>query len=92
MIFSDSIKSNLLFGRPFETKAYEEALTMSCLADDLKLLPKGDQTVVGERGVTLSGGQRARLALARALYADADIYLLDDPLSAVDAKVARIIF
>ena len=56
------------------------------------MLPDGDLTLVGERGVTLSGGQKARVSLARALYADADIYLLDDPLSAVDATVGRHIF
>ena len=59
---------------------------------DLEILEKGDQTIVGERGITLSGGQKARLALARALYFDADIYLLDDPISAVDSKVARKIY
>jgi ATP-binding cassette subfamily C (CFTR/MRP) protein 4 len=55
----------------------------------LELFEQGDQTVVGERGITLSGGQKARLSYARALYADADIYLLDDPISAVDSKVAK---
>jgi ATP-binding cassette subfamily C (CFTR/MRP) protein 4 len=56
------------------------------------LLENGDETLVGERGITLSGGQKARLALARALYANGDIYLLDDPISAVDAKVAKEIY
>ena len=56
------------------------------------MLPHGDQTLVGERGVTLSGGQRARVSLARALYDDADVYLLDDPLSAVDPAVGRHLF
>ena len=65
---------------------------MSCLKADFEILPEKDQTVVGERGITLSGGQKARLILARALYTDADIYLLDDPISAVDAKVAKQIF
>lgn len=65
---------------------------MSCLNIDLEILEKGDQTVVGERGITLSGGQKARLALARALYFDADIYLFDDPISAVDSKVAKKIY
>ena len=62
------------------------------MEEDIKLLEKGDETVVGERGMTLSGGQKARLSLGRALYSDADIYLLDDPLSAVDAKVGRKIY
>lgn len=65
---------------------------MSCLKKDFKTLTKGELTIVGEKGITLSGGQKARLALARALYGDADIILLDDPLSAVDSKVAKKIF
>lgn len=60
-----------------------------CLESDFKLFPNRDQTEVGERGITVSGGQKARLSLARAVYSRADIYLLDDPISAVDAKVAR---
>ncbi|XP_033106047.1 multidrug resistance-associated protein 4-like, partial [Anneissia japonica] len=59
---------------------------------DFEILPKGDMTMIGERGVTLSGGQQARVNLARALYKDADIYVLDDPLSAVDTKVGKQIF
>jgi ATP-binding cassette subfamily C (CFTR/MRP) protein 4 len=55
-------------------------------------MPDGDSTLIGDRGVSLSGGQRARISLARALYMDADIYLLDDPLSAVDASVGRHLF
>lgn len=62
---------------------------MTCLIDDLNLMPHGDETIVGERGVTLSGGQKARVALARAIYSDSDVYLLDDPLSAVDVEVGR---
>jgi ATP-binding cassette subfamily C (CFTR/MRP) protein 4 len=62
------------------------------LESDFKLFPQGDRTEVGERGITVSGGQKARLSLARAVYSRADIYLLDDPISAVDAKVARKIY
>ena len=62
------------------------------LLHDLDLLPHGDQTLVGDNGVTLSGGQKARVGLARAVYADADVYLLDDPLSAVDTHVGRELF
>ena len=62
------------------------------MSSDFKLLTQGDQTVVGEKGITLSGGQKARVALARALYVDADIYLLDDPISAVDSRVAQDLF
>ena len=62
------------------------------ILQDIKLLPEGDLTLVGERGVTLSGGQKARVNLARAVYRQADVYLLDDPLSAVDAAVSRHLF
>ncbi len=65
---------------------------MSCLDAALKILEDGDQAIVGQRGITLSGGQKARLSLARALYFDADIYLFDDPISAVDSKVAKKIY
>ena len=68
---------------------YNRAVTLSCLKYDFEILPQKDQTIVGEKGITLSGGQKARLVLARALYGNADIYLFDDPLSAVDAKVAK---
>lgn len=73
-------------------RRYREVLRLCCLDKDLENLPDGDQTLVGERGSTLSGGQRARVNLARALFYDADIYLLDDPLSAVDSSVAKYIF
>ena len=67
--------------------------SMPChLFQDLEIMPHGDSTLIGDRGVSLSGGQRARVSLARALYTDADIFLLDDPLSAVDAAVGRHIF
>ncbi len=92
IIFSDTVKSNVIFGKQFDQQRYDSAVRMSCLKDDFNLLPEGDQTVVGERGTTLSGGQKARVSLARALYSDADIYLMDDPISAVDAKVAKQIF
>ena len=71
---------------------YKKVLEMSCLSTDLEILKNGDKTIVGERGINLSGGQKTRLALARALYFDADIYLLDDPISAVDSKVAKSIY
>lgn len=73
-------------------RRYREVLRLCCLDRDLANLPEGDLTLVGERGTSLSGGQRARVNLARALFYDADIYLLDDPLSAVDSSVAKYIF
>jgi len=89
IIFSMNVRDNILFGKAFDQKMYDYVLHASCLESDLEILDAGDQTMVGEKGITLSGGQKARLALARALYADADIYIFDDPISAVDAKVAR---
>ena len=89
MIFSATIKENIIFEREFNEKQYKKAIEAACLEPDLVILEDGDNTVVGEKGMTLSGGQKARVAFARALYSDADIYLLDDPLSAVDSKVAK---
>merc|ERR1719150_364637 len=71
---------------------YNQVVEACALTSDLKLLSNGDMTEIGERGVTLSGGQKQRVNLARALYSDMDIYLLDDPLSAVDPKVGNDIF
>ncbi|XP_067942774.1 ATP-binding cassette sub-family C member 10-like [Watersipora subatra] len=87
-----TIRENILMGSQMQWMRYNEALECSALADDVKNLPDGDKTEVGENGVTLSGGQRARLTLARAIYQDLDVYFLDDPLAAVDAKVSRHIF
>ncbi|KAN0064818.1 hypothetical protein ACQY0O_001875 [Thecaphora frezii] len=87
-----SIRDNILFGLRYEPEFYQRVLEACALTQDLSILPDGDRTEVGERGVSLSGGQRARVALARACYARADIYLLDDPLAAVDAHVGAHIF
>uniref|UniRef100_A0A452TJ18 ATP-binding cassette sub-family C member 10 n=1 Tax=Ursus maritimus TaxID=29073 RepID=A0A452TJ18_URSMA len=83
-----TIRDNILFGKTFDAELYKEVLEACALGDDLRILPAGDQTEVGEKGVTLSGGQRARIALARAVYQEKELYLLDDPLAAVDAEVA----
>ncbi|KAJ3256052.1 hypothetical protein HK103_005735 [Boothiomyces macroporosus] len=91
-ILSGSIKENILFGREYNEKWFREVVHACALERDFQLFPFGEHTVVGERGVTLSGGQRARIDLARAVYSNADIYLLDDPLSAVDTKVGRHLF
>ena len=92
VIFSESIRSNVVFGAEFNEKKYWAVLKKSCLIEDLKLFEAGDEALIGERGANLSGGQKARLALSRALYLDANIYLFDDPISAVDAKVGKHIF
>ncbi|KAG0046289.1 hypothetical protein BGZ83_008529 [Gryganskiella cystojenkinii] len=86
-IMNCSVKDNILFGKPLDQHKYERVLEACCLRQDLDMLPAGDQTEIGERGINLSGGQKQRVSMARAAYADADIYLLDDPLSAVDAHV-----
>lgn len=91
-LFVGSVKQNILFGQEYNIIKYQEVIKVCALERDLKLFPYGDRTIIGERGVSLSGGQRARINLARAIYKEADIYLLDDPLSAVDAHVGKQIF
>ena len=91
-VFSGTVRDNVLFGEPFDQNRYNLTLQVCDLIKDLQRFPDGDLTVVGERGTVLSGGQQARVELARAVYSNADIYLLDDPLSAVDSKVGNDIF
>ena len=91
-VFSGTIRENILFGQPYDEDKYRFTIEACALKEDIQQFPDSDQTIVGERGAVLSGGQRARVSLARAVYADADLYLLDDPLSAVDFKVGQHIF
>ncbi|XP_057334742.1 ATP-binding cassette sub-family C member 4-like isoform X2 [Microplitis mediator] len=91
-LFTGTVRENILFGLDYDKTRYEEVTKVCSLLRDFKQLPNGDMTIVGERGASLSGGQRARVNLARAIYRPADLYLLDDPLSAVDARVARRLF
>ncbi|XP_022172982.1 multidrug resistance-associated protein 4-like isoform X2 [Myzus persicae] len=91
-IFSGSVRQNILFGSPMDKERFKQVIDVCALKSDLDQFPLGDETVVGERGITLSGGQRARINLARAVYKQADIYLLDDPLSAVDVRVGKHLF
>lgn len=91
-LFSGTVRQNILFGQHMNKKRYVTVVKKCALERDFELLPHGDKTVVGERGASLSGGQRARISLARAVYRKADIYLLDDPLSAVDTHVGRHLF
>lgn len=88
-IINATVKENILFGHKFEPEFYEKAITVCQLKPDLDILPDGDETLVGEKGISLSGGQKARLSLARAIYARADVYIFDDILSAVDAHVGE---
>lgn len=84
-----TIRENITFGKQYNQKVYDEVVYACSLQSDLSILPAGDLTEVGEKGITLSGGQKARINLARAVYADKDIILLDDVLSAVDARVGK---
>ncbi|KAL9833557.1 ATP-binding cassette sub-family C member 3 isoform 2-T2 [Geothlypis trichas] len=87
-----TLKDNILFGQAPNEEKYQDALEACALKADLEVLPGGDQTEIGEKGINLSGGQRQRVSLARAVYSSSDIFLLDDPLSAVDSHVAKHIF
>ncbi|XP_060517596.1 ATP-binding cassette sub-family C member 4-like [Cylas formicarius] len=91
-LFVSNVRQNILFGAPYVRARYKEVVRACALERDFQQLSHGDKTLVGERGTALSGGQRARVALARAVYREADIYLLDDPLSAVDAHVGKHLF
>jgi ATP-binding cassette, subfamily C (CFTR/MRP), member 1 len=84
-----TVRNNILFGTEFDQGRYDRVISDCALAADFEMLPNGDATEIGERGITVSGGQKARINIARAAYNDADILLLDDPLSAVDAHVGR---
>ncbi|KAI8342382.1 multi drug resistance-associated protein MRP [Chlamydoabsidia padenii] len=91
-VMNATVRENITFGHRFDPEFYDRVLEACSLKSDIQILSAGDQTEIGERGINLSGGQKARVSLARAVYARADIYLLDDPLSAVDAHVGRHIF
>ncbi|KAG8237459.1 hypothetical protein J437_LFUL017639, partial [Ladona fulva] len=91
-IFNETLQENILFGLPYNEQRYKATIAACGLKRDLELLSNGDLTEIGENGYNLSGGQKQRVSLARAVYSDRDIYLLDDPLSAVDANVASYIF
>ncbi|XP_070185918.1 multidrug resistance-associated protein 1-like isoform X2 [Littorina saxatilis] len=87
-----TVRDNVLFNNEFHQQEYDKIIHACALQQDLDMLPAGDETEIGEKGINLSGGQKQRVSLARATYHDADVYLLDDPLSAVDSHVGKHIF
>ena len=87
-----TIRQNILFGKTLDLKLYDATIAACQLERDLQILPAGDQTEIGEKGINLSGGQKARISLARAVYAESDIILMDDPISALDAHVRKAVF
>eukprot|EP01022_Parablepharisma_sp_SALTPOND_P011045 TRINITY_DN1457_c0_g1_i1.p1 TRINITY_DN1457_c0_g1~~TRINITY_DN1457_c0_g1_i1.p1 ORF type:complete len:1246 (-),score=102.55 TRINITY_DN1457_c0_g1_i1:2163-5900(-) len=91
-IQNGTIKENIVFMNPFDEEKYKATLKLCELEEDIAIFPAGDRTEIGERGINLSGGQKARVSMARAVYSDRDIYLLDDPLSALDSNVKGKIF
>nr|XP_027794990.1 multidrug resistance-associated protein 9 isoform X2 [Marmota flaviventris] len=91
-IFHGNVRENILFGEKYDHQRYQHTVRVCGLLKDLRSLPYGDLTEIGERGLNLSGGQRQRISLARAVYSDRQLYLLDDPLSSVDAHVGKHIF
>lgn len=91
-LFAATVRNNILFGELYDKHKYDKVVKVCALEKDFKQFPYGDKTLVGDRGVSLSGGQKARINLARSIYRQADIYIMDDPLSAVDTHVGRYLF
>ncbi|WMV40250.1 hypothetical protein MTR67_033635 [Solanum verrucosum] len=91
-IFNATVRENILFGSAIDAARYDRAIDVTALRHDLELLPGGDLTEIGERGVNISGGQKQRVSMARAVYSDSDVCIFDDPLSALDADVGRQVF
>ncbi|KAG0361088.1 hypothetical protein BG005_009196 [Podila minutissima] len=91
-ILNDTVRNNILFGRPYDKERYLNTVRSCALIPDFQMLVNSDKTIIGEKGINLSGGQKQRISIARAVYADADVYIFDDPLSAVDAHVDHHIF
>ena len=89
-IITGTIRDNIIMKRHFDEERYREILRVTCLEADLLKFPAGDMAYIGDRGITLSGGQKARVGLARAIYEEADIYLLDDPLGQVKIQTRNL--
>ena len=90
-ISSQSVRDVITFGEPFDQTRFDEAVRYSGMVEDLKMMPQGTDTMLGDRGINLSGGQKTRIAIARAFYSQRDIYLLDDPISALDVHVGKVV-
>ena len=88
MLIDTSLKNNILFYKEYKEEQYNKAIEAAILKRDLEILIKGDLTEIGEKGINLSGGQKMRVALARSVYADKDIYLFDEPFGALDANIS----
>ncbi|XP_063983102.1 ATP-binding cassette sub-family C member 4-like [Diachasmimorpha longicaudata] len=91
-IFGSTVRQNILFGQSYDPEKYQQVVKVCALLNDFKQFPLGDETILGERGSSLSGGQKARINLARSVYRKSDIYIFDDPLSAVDTQVGKYLF
>mmetsp|Transcript_35464 Transcript_35464/g.63920 ORF Transcript_35464/g.63920 Transcript_35464/m.63920 type:complete len:1391 (+) Transcript_35464:334-4506(+) len=91
-ILNKTVRENILFSMPYDEDRYDKVIDACCLRHDLKILENGDLTEIGERGINLSGGQKQRISVARAAYSDADVFIFDDPLSALDPEVAQQVF
>ncbi|OMO92329.1 hypothetical protein COLO4_17673 [Corchorus olitorius] len=91
-IFNATVRDNILFGSSFQPERYWKTIDVTALLHDLDILPDHDRTEIGERGVNISGGQKQRVSMARAVYSNSDVYIFDDPLSALDAHVAQEVF
>ena len=91
-LFDGTVRQNILFGNEYDDQRYNDTIQLCNMEQDIASFQDGSNELVGDRGTTLSGGQKARLNLARAIYRDSDVYLLDDPLSAVDANVGKDLF
>ena len=91
-LFDGTVRQNILFGNEYDDQRYNDTIQLCNMEQDITSFQDGSNEMVGDRGTTLSGGQKARLNLARAIYRDSDVYLLDDPLSAVDANVGKDLF
>ena len=90
-LLNATLRDNILFGKVYDEELYNSTIKICQLLPDIEMLPGGDQTEIGERGINLSGGQKQRVSIARAVYSQSDIYLIDDCLSALDAYVGKAI-